>query len=463
MSSLNPTILSRPRLQTAVLALSAILSIPFAACTKVTKGEADPKVTAPPSKPQPVPVRTWLGNPERNFFGSGPWKEGELSVAWEVKTGLISGRLHKDGWGGTSWPGQPAVEGELVYFPAADGTLYALKRSDGSTVWSFKGKDSFKATPTIAGDKILASGLDHHVYCLDAKDGKPIWDYQTGFEVDGAAAVIGDRVYFGSEDHNFYCLNLADGNLIYKTLVGSIEGSVTSKGDQIFLGTEEGDLYCLNAADGSVIWKARIGADSDSTPALSEGLVYTAAEDGVVRAYDQATGVLVWHYVTEGSRMYVGNEKRGIWASPIVYKKKVYIGTSNGYMHCLSADKGELIWRYKAHGAIWGSSPVVDNRLVFGDKAGWLNMVSTEDGKLISEIKIGENINSTPAVMDGEIYIGAFMGNLFKLQLKPKPPAPEAKPTRATAPGIKRHKPKIRKKKPTGLDPAQAQPISPTP
>src|SRR4051794_19601837 len=283
MTSPNPTRSSASQICRYCVLLGLIAAcIPFVACTKVTKGEAEkkPGVVAPP--PPPAAMLTWLGDPARSSYGTGPWKEGELTVTWELKTGGISGRLHKDPWGGTSWPGQPSVDGDRVYFPSADGNAYALRRSDGTEIWKFKGRDSFKATPTIAGDRIIASGLDHHVYCL-SKDGKLLWDHETGFEVDGAAAIVNDKVYFGGEDHYLYCLNLSDGALVYKTLVGSVEGSITFKDDLIYLCTEEGDLFCMNPADGKVIWKARIGADSDSTPAVVEGVVYTAAEDGVVR------------------------------------------------------------------------------------------------------------------------------------------------------------------------------------
>jgi outer membrane protein assembly factor BamB len=94
----------------------------------------------------------------------------------------------------------------------------------------------------------------------------------------------------------------------------------------------------------------------------------------------------------------------------------VHIGSSNGYLYALTADKGEVVWRYKARGPIWGTSPLVDGRLVFGDKAGWIHSVSAEDGKPISELKIGDNINATPAILGGRIYIGAFNGKLYCLK-----------------------------------------------
>src|ERR687884_2328800 len=95
-------------------------------------------------------VSTWLGNPSRTFYGSGPWaSNGPLEVAWKFKTKAISGRLHKDPWGGTSWPGQPSVNGDRVYFGSADGNVYCLSTKDGSLIWKFQGLDSMKSRPRL--------------------------------------------------------------------------------------------------------------------------------------------------------------------------------------------------------------------------------------------------------------------------------------------------------------------------
>jgi outer membrane protein assembly factor BamB len=94
----------------------------------------------------------------------------------------------------------------------------------------------------------------------------------------------------------------------------------------------------------------------------------------------------------------------------------VHIGSSNHYLYSLSADKGEVVWKYKARGPIWGTAQLVDGRVIFGDKAGWIHAIAAEDGRSISELKIGDNINATPAVLNGRIYIGAFNGKLYCLK-----------------------------------------------
>ena len=171
-----------------ILFLALLCSLSACGGKAISETKATP-APAPPKPPTTIPA--WLGNPSRSFYGTGPWSNEPLKIVWEFKTDWISGRLHKDPWGGSSWPGQPSVDEQHVYFGSADGRLYCLNASDGSLVGSYKTEDSLKATPTIAGDRLIASGLDHYIYCLNARDGSLIWKYKTGFEVDCSAAVIG--------------------------------------------------------------------------------------------------------------------------------------------------------------------------------------------------------------------------------------------------------------------------------
>src|SRR6185295_5068713 len=143
-------------LKTTLFIAVALLSM--SACNWRFGDEPEVAAAPPPPAPKaPTTVPTWLGSPSRNFPGTGPWSNEPLQVVWEFKTGMIAGRLHKDPWGGTSWPGQPSVDEEHVYFGSAASYLYCLNKHDGSLVWRFKTEDSLKSTPTIVGDRLLAS------------------------------------------------------------------------------------------------------------------------------------------------------------------------------------------------------------------------------------------------------------------------------------------------------------------
>ncbi len=110
-----------------------------------------------PKPPTAVPM--WLGNPTRSFFGTGPMPKA-LKVIWEFKTSSTRGRLHPDPWGGSGWPGQPAIVGDRIYFGSADSYVYCLNKSDGTVIWKFKTTDSAKSSPCIVGDRLVIGNLD---------------------------------------------------------------------------------------------------------------------------------------------------------------------------------------------------------------------------------------------------------------------------------------------------------------
>src|SRR5437660_12832398 len=136
---------------------------------------AEPRIEKP-KPPSAVPM--WLGNPALDFFGTGPLPKS-LTVIWDFKTGWTRGRLHNDPWGGSGWPGQPAIVGDRVYFGSADSYVYCLNRNDGSVIWKFKTTDSAKSSPCVVGDRLIIGNLDHTVYCLNTNDGSLVWKYQT--------------------------------------------------------------------------------------------------------------------------------------------------------------------------------------------------------------------------------------------------------------------------------------------
>ncbi len=126
----------------AISLLLPLLLCLFSGCGGKIVKETEAKPPLPPKPPATIPM--WLGSPSRNNFGTGPLSDKPLEIVWKFETQFITGRLHKDPWGGPSWPGQTAVDEKHVYFGSADGNLYCLDNRDGSLVWAYKTEDSLK-------------------------------------------------------------------------------------------------------------------------------------------------------------------------------------------------------------------------------------------------------------------------------------------------------------------------------
>ncbi len=98
---------SRPSRNLFCLAICLFVATFSLSCTNKALFKAEAKTgEKEPVKQAPKSLPAWLGNAERNFYGTGPWGDGPLEIVWENETDYITGRLHEDLWGGTSWPGQ---------------------------------------------------------------------------------------------------------------------------------------------------------------------------------------------------------------------------------------------------------------------------------------------------------------------------------------------------------------------
>ena len=83
----------------------------------------------------------------------------------------------------------------------------------------------------------------------------------------------------------------------------------------------------------------RMHDDNAYYVSAAEGMAYFGCSvDNKVYALDILTGEEKWTYFTQGPVRF----------APSIYKGKVYFGSDDGYVYCLKARKGKLIWKFRA-------------------------------------------------------------------------------------------------------------------
>ncbi len=81
---------------------------------------------------------------------------------------------------------------------------------------------------------------------------------------------------------------------------------------------------------------ARITFDrSFEVVADANGVYYGSSADNQLRCLDPKTGKLKWRFFTEGP----------IRLAPTLYEQRVYFGCDDGYLYCLNALDGTLVWK----------------------------------------------------------------------------------------------------------------------
>ena len=99
------------------------------------------------------------------------------------------------------------------------------------------------------------------------------------------------------------------------------------------------------------LWKSELGGGLTSMTSAG-GRLYVAARDvHTLYALDEAAGEVRWRYLAGGR----------VDSPPTIYRDRVLFGCADGYVYCLRATDGALLWRFRAAPA--DRRMVVDNRV----------------------------------------------------------------------------------------------------
>lgn len=244
--------------------------------------------------------------------------------------------------------------GEAYTSPAADtsDSVLAIDLDSGELVWHYQ---------SIAGDAWnMACFIGGGANCPE-EDGP---DLDIGappmlLTLDGRDVLIG-----GQKSGDVFALNPDDGTLLWNRKIGrgGFAGGVhwgmaamadviyAPNADTVFTGRFKGPrkpgLFAVHARDGEVLWHTpapEVCAEADK-PACDPGLsaavtaipdvVFAGAFDGRLRAYEAATGEILWDFNTHGEFPSVSGEtaRGGSIESdgPVVYRGHVLV--NSGYL-----------------------------------------------------------------------------------------------------------------------------------
>ena len=269
----------------------------------------------------------------------------------------------------------------------------------------------------VAADNTFQQPGIGHVYAFQLTTGRVEWKYRSESGVASDVIRLGPRVYVITLANELICLSLATGRLEW-TFTSGIK--------------KTGNLHDITA------------------PAVADAGVFMATSDAFVHAFDAESGQELWKREVQGQ----------VTTTPVVWRDRLFIGTSDRHMYALSPRNGETMaalilpeaprctpvgrgetllvflgrsglaaldarltrvcWTYNT-GSSWGPSrPCVRDRLVLvGSSDGRLAALSLDDGTLQwSRTFAGEDIRSIGGTED-IFYIGTLRGMLYACKAGP--------------------------------------------
>jgi outer membrane protein assembly factor BamB len=192
----------------------------------------------------------------------------------------------------------PLGAGGLVFIGYDDGSLVALRESDGLRVWEQivaepDGRTELARMADIDGELMLEGetlyAVSYHdkVVALSAANGQPLWTHDLGGW--SGVALTSDKVVLTDKTGNIWALDRSTGDSRWKQNVLENRQLTTPvvMGEYAVVGDLEGYLHWVKLETGDIVGRTRVeGAAVRGTPQVSsDGVLYALTNEGELAAY----------------------------------------------------------------------------------------------------------------------------------------------------------------------------------
>lgn len=235
---------------------------------------------------------------------------GRDATGWAVD--VADGKVR---WNVTGTPGTvgmlstaaPSVAGRAIVFPLVSGELVGALNLGGQKIWTaaivggrtgrgWAGLADVTGDPVVQGGVIYAGNAAGRVYAVRASNGETIW---TAPEASlGAVIAAGGSVFTISDENRLVRLDAATGARIWSVEMPFFTADKPRKhkgvvahygpvmaGGRIAVASGDGVLRMFDPASGAMVATAEIPGGAASAPALAGGMLYVVGGDGQLHAF----------------------------------------------------------------------------------------------------------------------------------------------------------------------------------
>lgn len=318
----------------------------------------------------------------------------------------------------------PTLVGNEILLADAKGHLAAVNKNDGKDAWHIKNKQKFTSAPGYGDSKIYIGTEDAQVLAFNDKSGKVIWKSTVSNQVVGKPAYGKGIVVVKTIDGKLFALNSATGKQLWiydeenPELILKGESAPVIYKDKVISGFPDGKLLVLNLTSGSLVWDAPVAdsqgfsslsrmIDINTTPIISNNVIYIATYQGNISAFGLSTGSRIWEH------------KLSSYSGLAVDSRDVYVTDATGVLWAFNKEEGSVDWKQTGLKKYMLSGPVVfKNYLVLGDNVGNVQVFAKSDGKTVARQKVSSKPIYVSPITDGKsVYVFSSDGRMTALKI----------------------------------------------
>ena len=316
----------------------------------------------------------------------------------------------------------PDFSAQNLFFSDASGNVSSINASTGDKNWSIE--LNFLASGTSAGfGLVVVSDIDGNVIAVDQNDGSKLWSTNVKGEVLSKVAIDAKVVVVKTGSGELLGLDRENGEILWSyrsklpllTVRGSSSPVIVD--DLVYVSFDNGRLGVFELNSGFQVWDGAISyvkgvselenlIDSDSSPIVDGGLIYTTNYQGNLNIFDTAQRRSVWSYETSS------------FYSPIVSRGMLTIVEANSGLRSFALKTLQESWTNEDYlNRDLSNAVSYKGSLVVGDFEGYVHVIDTLNGKTIGRKKISRKPIKSILSRSDSLYIIDEAFNLHSINI----------------------------------------------
>ncbi len=302
----------------------------------------------------------------------------------------------------------PATDGQRIYLPLAAGAIISLDSSTGQLVWRTETGGELTAAPVADPRGVYVSSESKGVTegsaastgslrAIARESGVTLWLRPTPKPFQGALALNNDTIFGGTSDGKVFAVRKSDGEIRWQRQVEApLASRLTLVGSRLYIGGEGGFLYALDQTTGKTLWRYQTRGAVRGSVAVGDGYVFVGSADGFVYALREADGDLRWRARTGAGVQSVLSISNGI-----------LVASLDNFVYYLSASRGNRLWKRRLDGRLTAEPLATFEGALFTPLSGDNGIVlDLKNGKQLNSLPVGEDSNMAAApIIAGKVLL----------------------------------------------------------
>lgn len=272
--------------------------------------------------------------------------------------------------------------GDLVICSGTNGSVFTLAKW-GAAVWATRLDSKPIGVPAFSRGHLFVLKQNGKLAKLKENNGSIVWDIKMVEEGQTDITVVGDRLGVFAGKKSVVCVDLETGIRVWEKAISGNVQPLSCQGTFVLVNSEN-ELSCFLLGNGNKVWSRKLETGFAGVPVIFGDKVYVGTLDEKIMCLSLWAGETVW----QAERGYSG-------AAPTVADGKVWV-PGNGIIWCYGADDGKLVWKSvldkKSDFIFWNQLAKSGNLLIASGNSPDLYILDATNGQTKKKLKVSSGV-----------------------------------------------------------------------